>query len=103
MATAWRIGIMDIPAEVLMDNILPFCEAEDVLSLGYTNKFFALVAIDIFWRRRLMLDYNFMGLETARMSGWKSIYWRLRNRNPQLFVWGYATFSFHLFINALLT
>ena len=85
---------MDIPAEVLMDGILPFCQAEDVLSFGRTNKFFALVAIDMFWRRRLMLDYNFTGSETARSSGWQFIYQRLRNRNPQLFVWGCANFSF---------
>lgn len=84
-------GIADIPVELLIDNILPFCETKDVFSLGCTNKFFALVTTDdMFWKRRLVVDYNFTGSETARTSGWKFIYKRLRN--PRVFVWGYVIF-----------
>ena len=84
-----RTGIADIPVEVLIDNILPFCEVNDVVSLGCTNKFFALVTTDdTFWKRRLVVDYNFTGSDTARTSGWKFIYKRLRN--PRVFVWGYV-------------
>ena len=86
-----RTGIADIPVELLIDNILPFCEAKDVFSLGCTNKFFALITTDdMFWKRRLVVDYNFTGSETARTSGWKFIYQRLRN--PRVFVWGYVIF-----------
>jgi len=94
MATQ-RTGIADIPVELLIDNILPFCEAKDVFSLGCTNKFFALVTTDdMLWKRRLAVDYNFTGSETARTSGWKFIYQRLRK--PRVFVWGYVISSFLL-------
>ena len=87
-------GIAHIPVEVLIDNILPFCEVNDVFSLGCTNKYFALVTMDdMFWKRRSAVDYNFTGSDTARRSGWKFIYKRLRN--PRVFVWGYVIFSFH--------
>ena len=105
MATQ-RTGIADIPVELLLDNILPFCEAKDVLSLGCTNKLFSLVTTDdMLWKRKLAADYNFTGSETARTSGWKFIYQRLRN--PRVFVWGCVIFSvllcyegFHSSVNA---
>ena len=75
-----------------MDNILPICETKDVMSLGCTNKFFALVTTDMFWRQKLTVDYNFTGSGTARTSGWKFIHQRLRN--SRVFVWGCVTFSF---------
>ena len=90
--TALSSKITDIPAKLLVDNVLPLCGCKDVLSLGCTNKFFALVANDdTFWRRKLAVDYNFTGSETARASGWKSIYRKLRN--PRVFVWGCVTYS----------
>ena len=89
---AHRTGIADIPVELLIDNILPFCEAKDVVSLGCTNKFFALLTTDdMFWKRKLAVDYNFTGSETARTNGWKFIYQRLRN--PRVFVWGCVILS----------
>jgi len=92
MAALWT-RITDIPVKVLIDNTLPFCEVKDVLSLGRANKFFALVATnETFWRRRLEIDYNFTGLETARTSGWKFLYKGLRK--PRVFVWGCVIFSF---------
>ena len=82
---------MDIPARLLINSVLPFCELKDVISLGCTNKFFALVANDdTFWRRRVASNYNFTGSETVSTSGWKSIYRKLRN--PRVFVWGCVTF-----------
>jgi hypothetical protein len=61
MAALWA-RITDIPAKILINNVLPFCEAKDVLSLGCTNKFFALVTTDdMFWRQKLAVDYNFPG------------------------------------------
>jgi SCF-associated factor 1 len=93
MAATWKARFMDIPVKVLINNILLFCEAKDVLSLGCTNKFFALIANDgTFWKQKLAVNYNFTGSETARMSGWKLIYQKLRK--PQVFVWGCVTFSF---------
>ena len=79
MAALW-IRITDIPFKVLTDDVLPFCEAKDVLSLGCTNRLFALIATDEkFWRRKLADDYNFTGSGTAKTSSWKSIYQRFRN------------------------
>ena len=84
---------MDIPVKLLINSVLPFCEAKDVLSLGCTNKFFALIVNDdTFWRRRLTVDYNFTGLGMGRKSGWKFVYRKLRN--PRVLVWGCVTFSF---------
>jgi len=86
--------ITDIPVNVFVDNILPFCEVKDVISLGYTNKFFALITNDeMFWKRNLVIDYNFTASETARTSGWRFLYLIYRSsRNPRIFVWGCVTF-----------
>ena len=82
-----------IPAEVFTNNVLPFCDTEDVLSLGCTNKFFGTIANDeTFWKRKLAADYNFTGLGTARTSGWKFLYRRLRT--PQVYIWGYVSSAF---------
>ena len=89
MTANWRAVITDIPVEIFTDRILPFFKAEDALSLGCTNKFFALVSTnEAFWRQRLIVDYNFAGSETTRRSNWKVIYQRFSNRNPRVFVWG---------------
>jgi len=84
---------MDIPIKVLINNILPFCETKDVISLGCTSKFFALIATDMFWRQKLVVEYNFTGSETARAGGWKFIYQRLRN--SRVFVWGCVALSLY--------
>jgi len=48
---------MDIPVKILLNNILPFCGVKDMLSLGCTNKVFALaVTNETFWRQRLAVD-----------------------------------------------
>ena len=39
----WKIKITDIPVGVFIHNLLPLCKIKDALSLGCTNKFFALV------------------------------------------------------------
>lgn len=93
LAAARSAGIAYIPAEVFTNNILPFCELEDALSLGCTNKFFATIANDeTFWKRKLAADYNFTGLGTARTNGWKFLYRRLRT--PQVYIWGYVSSAF---------
>ena len=82
-----RAGITDLPVKLLTNKILQFCEVRDTLSLGCTNKFFALIVNDDgFWKRKLVIDYNFTGSETNRTSGWKFIY--LRFWKPRLFTWG---------------
>lgn len=79
--------IADIPVEVFLDNLLPLTELRDVLSLGSTNKLFAVVCADeTFWRRRCQADFNFTSQETARRSGWKKLYRGLSH--PKIFVWG---------------
>jgi SCF-associated factor 1 len=86
--------LADIPIEVLLDNLLPFAQVRDVLSLGSTNKSFAaLCADETFWRRRCEEDFNFTGQETARRSGWKNLY-RGLNR-PRIFVWGFVINLLH--------
>ena len=82
---------MDLPIGLLTDRILLFCRVRDMLSLGCTNRYFALIMSDgTFWRQKLVIDYNFTGSETNRTSGWKFIY--LKSRKPRLFTWGCVTF-----------
>ena len=42
MANMWA-RITDVPVKLFTDYILLFCEVKDALSLGCTNKFFALI------------------------------------------------------------
>ena len=76
---SWRPKITDMPAGLLINRILPFCEAKDVLSLGCTSRFFAVVAG----------HYGFTGSEAVRTGIRKFIYGK-----PRIFVWGWVTFSF---------
>ena len=95
-----RDGIRDLPVKLLTNEILPFCEVRDMLSLGCTNRFFALIMNDdVFWRQKLAIDYNFTGSETNRTSGWKFIYLRLGK--PRLFTWGCVPFLLDFAIEAL--
>ena len=103
MAGLWT-KITDIPVKLFVDNVLPFCEAKDVVSLGCANKFFALVANNnTFWRRKVAADYNSTGSGTTRKSGWKAPYHKL---NPRVFVWGCVVFLFfdvmRVFIRSLM-
>ena len=91
-AATWMTKITDIPVRVLINNILSLCKVKDVLSLGCTNRFFALVVADEnFWRQRVAVEYKFTGPETNSICGWKLIYQRLGK--PQNFWWRYALFS----------
>jgi hypothetical protein len=84
-------SLSQIPVEVFLDNILPLCSVPDILSLGSTNRFFALVTSDdTFWKRKLDEDFNFPDADTARTTGWKFIYQGMRN--PRVFVWGYVVY-----------
>ena len=89
-----------------MNNILPFCEAKDLLSLGYTNGFFAVVvAGEMSWRDRLRGDGNLTGSEMIRASSRKPISQRFRN--AQVSIFGCVTFhsvmlrDIDLFVDAL--
>ena len=104
MAT-FSIKITDIPVKVLMNNILPFCEAKDLLSLGRTDWFFAVaVAGEWSWRRKLWGGDNFIGSEMIRTSSRKPISQRFRN--ARVSIWGCVTFHFvmlrgvNLFVSA---
>ncbi|KAH8093827.1 RCC1/BLIP-II [Cristinia sonorae] len=81
------LTVTDIPVEVWLDNILTHLPLADLLRLGCANRFFYLLASDEpFWHRKLQQDFNFPSSDTARLTGWKFLYRRLRN--PQVFVWG---------------
>ncbi|KAJ7247638.1 regulator of chromosome condensation 1/beta-lactamase-inhibitor protein II [Mycena haematopus] len=79
-----------IPVEVILDNLLMDMPIQSVVRLGCTNKLFAEICADeLLWHRRLQSDFNFSGVGTARVSGWKFIYRGLFN--PKVFVWGEKT------------
>ncbi|TDL23958.1 RCC1/BLIP-II [Rickenella mellea] len=80
-------SLTEFPVELLLDNLLPVLRVRDLLSLGATNRFFAILcADDTFWKRKLEQDFNFSRSRTARTSGWKFIYKGLSK--PKVFVWG---------------
>ena len=82
-------SVHDLPVEVLLDHLLPLLPIRDLLLLGSTNRFFALIcADDTFWKRRCERDFNFSGNETAQRNGWKALYQGLSR--PRVFVWGYG-------------
>ena len=92
MAALWA-RITDIPVKILMNNILPFCKAKDLLSLGYTNWFFALVvAGETSWRKKLEDGANSIGPKTTGTSSWKLIPQRFRNARVSIL--GCVAFSF---------
>ncbi|KAG7094062.1 hypothetical protein E1B28_007681 [Marasmius oreades] len=81
------LGLTDLPIELHIDVFLPLLPLRDLLSLGCTNKHFAVLCKDeTLWKRKLDRDYNFNGANTARTTGWKFIYLRLTN--PRVYVWG---------------
>lgn len=81
------VQLSDLPVEVLLDNILPNLPIADLLHLAITNKLFAaLCSDDTFWKRKCQEDFNFTGSETARTSGWRSLYRGLSH--PRVFGWG---------------
>ncbi|KAJ7765433.1 regulator of chromosome condensation 1/beta-lactamase-inhibitor protein II [Mycena maculata] len=81
------MSLQTLPVEVLLDDLLMFMTIQSVLRLGCTSQLFAEICADeLFWQRRLAIDFNFSGAGTARVSGWKFIYKGLFN--PKVFVWG---------------
>ncbi|KAF7370577.1 RCC1/BLIP-II protein [Mycena sanguinolenta] len=81
------MSIQELPVELVLDNLLMVMPIQSVVRLGCTNKLFAEICADeLLWHRRLQTDFNFSGVGTARVSGWKFIYRGLFN--PKVFVWG---------------
>lgn len=80
-------SLLDIPVDVLLDNLLPSVAVPDLLNLSSTNRFFAVLgADDTFWKRKLEEDFNFSAAGTARTTGWKVIYKGLSK--PRIYTWG---------------
>src|ERR1700722_9599275 len=96
------VSIVDIPVDVILDNLFPSVQIPDLLSLGSTNHFFAtLLADNLFWKRKLKDDFNFTGAGTARTTNWKFIYRGLTN--PRLFVWGFVEIIYLIPIYVILS
>ncbi|KAI0028891.1 RCC1/BLIP-II [Vararia minispora EC-137] len=80
-------SLTDLPVELLLDNLLPIVPLSDLGNLAATNRTLAVVcADDTFWRRKCQIDFNFTSSETARTSGWRTLYRGLFR--PRIFVWG---------------
>jgi SCF-associated factor 1 len=78
---------LNVPVDVLLDNLLPSIPVPDLLNLASTNRFFSILAADdTFWKRKLQDDFNFSSAGTARTSGWKVIYKGISN--PRIYTWG---------------
>lgn len=76
-----------LPIELILDQLLPLLPLPALAALSRTSKlFYMLTSDETFWRRRLLVDYNFSGNETARTTGWRGIYRRMAR--PRVYVWG---------------
>ena len=83
-------SMLSLPPEILVYHILLDLCAQDVLSLGSTNKYFRDYCNDeLLWQRKCEEDFHkFKGSFTNRASGWKALYKGFTN--PKVYVWGYA-------------
>lgn len=62
-------GLLDLPIELFLDQLLPLIDLPDLLALSKTCKFFAvLCSDDTFWKRKLREDLNY-SITDARNKG----------------------------------
>lgn len=83
-------SLSTLPAEVILDNLLTVLPLRDLFALAATSKYFySLCYDDIFWKRRLIQDFNYPLAINARTSGYRFLYRGMRR--PKVYVWGYAS------------
>jgi SCF-associated factor 1 len=85
-----------LPLDIYYDQLLPLLPLDSLIHLSETCKAFDQLvnrepASESLWRHRIETDLNFPADSTARTSGWKELYRRVRN--PRIYVWGCVVFS----------
>lgn len=89
------VHLSDLPADLLLDTLLPVLSIASLVSLGCTSKAWHELILDAesatansIWRHRLATQKNFPVQNTARTSGWLDLF--KRALFPEIYVWGDA-------------
>lgn len=88
--------LSELPADLLIDTLLPTLEVSSLVCLGCTNKTWHRLLLDpesptgnSIWKQRLARKKNFPVQNTARTSGWIDLYKRCTF--PEIYVFGAAS------------
>ncbi|KAI8144748.1 regulator of chromosome condensation 1/beta-lactamase-inhibitor protein II [Fennellomyces sp. T-0311] len=78
---------LDLPTDILVDNILYNLDAQSLEQLSSAHPSLRPLANDeLLWKHRVFTDYNLPHDSTFRHSGWKQLYSRLKN--SAVYTWG---------------
>ncbi|KAI7855413.1 regulator of chromosome condensation 1/beta-lactamase-inhibitor protein II [Circinella umbellata] len=79
--------LLDLPLDILIDNILYNLDAQSLVHLACTNKTFSqLINDELLWKHRVFSDYNLPHDASFRHSGWKQLYSKLKD--SVVYTWG---------------
>ncbi|KAI9484406.1 regulator of chromosome condensation 1/beta-lactamase-inhibitor protein II [Zychaea mexicana] len=79
--------LLDLPLEILIDNILYNLDAQSLERLSCANKTLRrLVDDELLWKHRVFADYNLPHDSSFRHSGWKRLYSKLQD--SVVYTWG---------------
>ena len=79
--------LLDLPLDILIDNILYNLDAQSLGHLACTNsEFHQLINDELLWKHRVFSDYNLPHDASFRRSGWKQLYSKLKD--SVVYTWG---------------
>jgi SCF-associated factor 1 len=79
--------LLGLPYQLLVDEVLSDLDADSLLRLREVSRATKDLADDeLLWRRKIMQDFNFPLLSSARETGWQRLYRGLKT--PSLYTWG---------------
>ncbi|KAH9462243.1 hypothetical protein MJO28_002971 [Puccinia striiformis f. sp. tritici] len=81
-------GFNSLPLDLLIDSILVLLSTRDLiaLSLSCRSLHSTIHETELIWKRKITKDYRFPTGSTGRITGFKTLYRKLRK--PQVWVWG---------------
>lgn len=78
--------ISDLPRDIL-SCIIEYVNPETLLELSLVDKYFNMLTNDEYlWKKRCFNYFNITQDIAYRQSGWKNLYFALRN--PSVYTWG---------------
>ncbi|EFP89949.2 hypothetical protein PGT21_029847 [Puccinia graminis f. sp. tritici] len=80
--------ISSLPLDLLIDSILVLLPTRDLIALSCTCRLLhsTIHQTELIWKRKIAIDYRFPTGSTGRITGFKTLYRKLRK--PQVWVWG---------------
>lgn len=88
MAHTGTVGFSSLPLDLLIDYIFVLLPTKDLIALSCTCRLLhsTIHQTELIWKRKIALDYRFPTGSTGRITGFKTLYRKLRK--PQVWVWG---------------